>query len=137
MSTSLRIFLIIAAAGLVTWILGQIRRLKVKMEDAIFWTVFATVIVLMAVFPQIPYKLCGLFGISSPANFVWLLVIGLLAEKIFTLSMQVSLLQEKVSVLSAEIALRSHASDIIDGRLTQQVAEAQLAAEDLQQNAGT
>ena len=136
MSTALRIFLIIAATVLITWIFSQIRRLKVKMEDAIFWTVFATVIVLMAIFPQIPYKLCGLFGISSPANFVWMLVIGLLAEKIFTLSMQVSLLEEKVSVLTAEIALRSHASDIKDGRLTQQVAEAQLVAEDLQQNSG-
>ena len=136
MSISLRIFLIIAAAVMIIWILRQIRRLKVKMEDAIFWTIFATLIVLMAVFPQIPYFLCRVFGISSPANFVWLLVIGLLAEKIFTLSMQVSLLQEKVSVLTAEIALRSHAADIKDGRLTQQVAEAQLAAEELQQNSG-
>jgi len=108
MSTTLRMLLIVAAVSLVIWILHRVRKLRVKMEDAIFWTVFAAIMLLMALFPQIVYHLCNLFGILSPANLVWMIVIGLLLEKVFTLAMQVSLLEEKVSVLSAELALRSH-----------------------------
>lgn len=130
MSIVLRILLIIAAFGLVFWIMRQIRKLKVKMEDAIFWTIFAVIMVAMALFPQLTYGLCGLLHISSPANLVWLIVVGLLAEKIFTLSMQVSLLQEKVSVLSAEIAIRSHAADIKDERVIRHVGEGQQGLEE-------
>ena len=46
-------------------------------------------------------------GIESPANLVFLFVICLLLEKIFTLSIITSQLEEKVSILSAEVALRS------------------------------
>ena len=48
-----------------------------------------------------------LLGIESPANLVFLFVICLLLEKIFTLSIITSQLEEKVSILSAEVALRS------------------------------
>ena len=47
-------------------------------------------------------------GMLSPANLIFLVVIFLMLEKIFTLSILVSQLEEKVEVLSAELALRSH-----------------------------
>ena len=45
----------------------------------------------------------------SPSNLVFLVIIFLLVEKIFTLSIIVSQLEDKIGVLSAEIALRSKA----------------------------
>ena len=41
---------------------------------------------------------------------VFVIIIFLLVEKIFTLSLIVSQLEEKISILSAEVALRSKAA---------------------------
>lgn len=111
MSTTLRALLIFAAIVTVIWILRQIRKFKVKMEDAIFWVFFAAVLLILAVFPEVSFKLSSLLGFMSPSNLVFIVVIFLLVEKIFTLSIIVSQLEDKVSVLSAEVALRSQASD--------------------------
>ena len=111
MSVSLRILLIVAAVITVIWILKKIRKSKVKMEDAIFWLVFSGVLLILAVFPQISFWLSELLGIESPANLVFLLIICLLIEKIFTFSIITSQLEEKVSILSAEIAIRSQAQE--------------------------
>lgn len=111
MTLSLRILLIIASLVTMWWILHKIRKLKVKMEDAIFWVVFSGVLLILALFPQISFWLSDLIGIASPANLVFLLIMCLALEKIFTLSICVSALEERVSVLSAEVALRSQAQE--------------------------
>lgn len=111
MSDALRIILLFAALATAGWILYKIRKLKVKMEDAIFWIIFAGILCVMGVFPQVTYWLTYKIGIMSPANLIFLVVIFLLVEKIFTLSIIVSQLEEKVTVLSAELALRSHAAE--------------------------
>lgn len=98
----------LAAAATVIWILYKIRRLKVKMEDTIFWIFFASILCILGLFPEIVYKLTNLIGIMSPANFIFLVMIIILFEKVFTLSIIVSQLEEKITVLSAEVALRSH-----------------------------
>ena len=107
MTVTLRIFLIIASLLTVIWILRKIRKMKVKMEDAIFWLIFSALIIILAIFLEISNWLSKILGIESPANLVFLFVICLLLEKIFTLSIITSQLEEKVSILSAEVALRS------------------------------
>lgn len=111
MSATLRVLLSVSALVTVVWILRQIRKFKVKMEDAIFWTFFAGILLLLAVFPQISFAVSRLIGFMSPANFIYIVIIFLLVEKIFTLSIIVSQLEDKVSVLSAELALRAHSAD--------------------------
>ena len=81
------------------------------MEDAIFWVIFAGILCILGLFPQVTYWMTDLIGIMSPANLIFLIVIFLLMEKVFTLSIIVSQLEEKITVLSAEIALRSHSAD--------------------------
>ncbi|MDO4632667.1 MAG: DUF2304 domain-containing protein [Eubacteriales bacterium] len=108
MSTTLRILLLIAAGSTAIWILYKIRKLKVKMEDAIFWIFFAVILFVLGFFPETAYWLTGKLGVISPANLIFLIMIFFMMEKIFTLSILVSQLEEKVTVLSAEVALRSH-----------------------------
>lgn len=108
MSITLRILLLVAAFATAGWILYKIRRLKVKMEDAIFWMIFAAILCILGLFPEISYWLTSKLGIISPANLIFLVIIFLLLEKVFTLSIIVSQLEEKITVLSAEVALRSH-----------------------------
>lgn len=111
MSITLRILLLIGAICTAGWILRKIRKLKVKMEDAIFWMIFAGILCVLGIFPELTYWLTGVMGIMSPANLIFLVIIFLLIEKVFTLSIIVSQLEEKVSILSAEVALRSHSAD--------------------------
>lgn len=111
MSDTLRILLLVAAVMTAVWILYKIRKLKVKMEDAIFWVIFAGILCVLGMFPQVTYWLTHKIGILSPANLIFLVVIFLLVEKVFTLSIIVSQLEEKISVLSAEVAVRSHAAE--------------------------
>ncbi len=99
-----------AALLTIAWILRKIRKLKIKMDDAIFWVFFAGVMFIIGLFPQTIYWLANLVGILSPANLVFLIMFILLFEKVFTLSAQISQLEEKITILSAELALRSHDS---------------------------
>lgn len=111
MSVTLRVLLLVAALFTAGWILHKIRKLKVKMEDAIFWIIFAGILCVLGMFPEVTYWMTNLIGIMSPANLIFLVVIFLLMEKVFTLSIIVSQLEDKIAVLSAEIALRSHSAD--------------------------
>lgn len=111
MSDTLKALLVVASILTVAWIFRKIRKNKVKMEDAIFWIFFASILLILAIFPEISYKLCQIFGIMSPSNLVFLVIIFLLVEKIFTLSIIVSQLEDKIGVLSAEVALRSKAEN--------------------------
>ena len=111
MTITLRIILFVLAVVTAWWILSKIRRLKVKMEDAIFWIFVAVVLCVLSMFPEIVYKLTDIVGVMSPANLVFLIVIFILLEKVFTLSIIVSQLEEKVTVLSSEVALRSHSAN--------------------------
>ena len=102
MSVILRILLIIASICLMCWILHKIKKLKVKMESAIYWIIFCFCLLMLAVFPQISFSLANIFGVMSPSNLVFLI-------KVFTLSTAVSQLEEKIVVLAAEVAVRSQA----------------------------
>ena len=68
MTVTLRIFLIIASLLTVIWILRKIRKMKVKMEDAIFWLIFSALIIILAIFPEISYWLCLLYTSPSPRD---------------------------------------------------------------------
>ena len=109
MSSVLRILLLLTGIITAIWILRRIRKSKVKMEDAIYWVCLAAVLFLMGTFPGLTYWLSELLGIQTPVNCVFLLIIALLIEKIFTLSIKLSQMEDKVEVISAEIALRSNA----------------------------
>lgn len=111
MSITLRVLLLAAALVTAAWILRKISKLKVKMEDAIFWIVFAGILCILAIFPEVCYWLTNVLGVISPANLIFLVIIFLLIEKVFTLSILVSQMEEKIEVLSAELALRNHSAE--------------------------
>ena len=110
MPDNLRYLLLAAALITAVWILRKIRKTKVKMEDAIFWIVVAVLLAILGLFPGLTYWATKKLGMMSPANLIFLIVIFLLLEKVFTLSIIVSQLEDKITTLSAELAIRTHAS---------------------------
>lgn len=121
MSVVLRVILLIAAVISAWWILLKIRKCKVKMEDAIFWVCFAVILLVMGIFPNFTYWLTRVLGMQSPANLIFLIIIFLLLEKVFTLSIITSQLEDKVTVLSAEVALRSHSDESVSAEEEKQI----------------
>lgn len=106
MSEILRVLILVAAISFIFFIFRQLRRLKIKMEDTIFWIFFTGLLTIMSVVPEVSFFFSTVLGIQSPANLAYLVIIFLLIEKLFTVSMKLSLLEEKLSVLTAEVAIR-------------------------------
>ena len=99
MSVGLRIFLLAAALLAGAVVLTRIR-------NSVFWVLSALLFILLAAFPPLLYRLTEFFGVQSPANLLFLLVIAILFMKVFSLSLKVSLLEEKLSSLAQSEALR-------------------------------
>ena len=112
MSVTLRVLLLIGSVLTAFVIVRRIGKAKVKQEDSLFWLVFSLILALLGIFPNISYRMSTLLGFVSPSNFVFLLVIALLLEKLLTVSIQVSVLENKVEVMAAELALRSKSQDL-------------------------
>lgn len=112
MSSILRVILLIGAILTAFWILNRIRRMKVKMEDAIYWVIFAIILLVLGLWPELTYWLTRKLRMQSPANLIFLVIIFLMIEKLFTLSIIISQLEDKVSILAAELALRDHSLDL-------------------------
>jgi len=106
MSTTLRTLLLVASIVTVVWILRRIRKNRVKQEDALYWVCFSALLAVLGIFPEISFKMADALGIQSPANFIFLAIIALLLEKLFTLSIQLSFLENKIEVMAAELAIR-------------------------------
>lgn len=106
MSVGLRIFLLAAALLAGAVVLTRIRKAKMQIEDSVFWVLSSLLFILLAVFPPLIYRLTEFFGVQSPANLLFLLVIAILFMKVFSLSLKVSLLEEKLSSLAQSEALR-------------------------------
>lgn len=106
MSTTLRTLLLIASIVTAVWVLRRIRKNRVKQEDALYWVCFAGMLAMLGIFPEISFIMADALGIQSPANFVFLAIIGLLLEKILTLSIQLSFLENKIEIMAAELAIR-------------------------------
>ena len=98
---------LLISALLIFWlILRKIRRPEVTIADSTFWFLFALSLVLMGVFRQIPFFFAGIFGIESPANFVFAYVIAVLILREFYSTVEISQLRARVRGLAQKEALR-------------------------------
>ena len=118
MTLTLRALLIIVSILATTGVIGRIRKAKMQIEDAVFWVLFSFLLILLAVVPRILYFFTELLGMQSPANLLFLVIIGLLLMKVFSMSIKMSLLEEKLKTLAQNEALekleRNEASEKLE-----------------------
>lgn len=105
MGIALRVLFIIAAIGLIVFLLQSIRKSKMSIEDSLFWTGFSLLILLMSLFPEIPSLLSRVIGFMSPVNFVFLFFIFVLIVRDFLANRRISQLENRVKELTQQIAL--------------------------------
>ena len=106
MSLQFRAALIIGAVLTLLVMLRQIRKKKVQIDSTIFWIIFAFILVLMAVFPNIVSRFARLLGIISPANLVMAGIILILIIKMFLMTLEISEMKTKLRQLAQTTALK-------------------------------
>lgn len=99
--------LILIAASLLTtyYILKRIRQSKLQIEYAIFWLIFAGILVVFSLFPELIALFTRMMGMQLPVNFIFLFFIFVLMLKLFLTTIELSTLENKVKDLTQEVAL--------------------------------
>ncbi len=105
MTLIFRIVLIVVSLLSTCYILKKIRQSKLQIEYAIFWIVFAGVLVIISLFPWIVTLFTRLLGMQLPVNFVFMVFIFILLLKLFMMTIELSALENKVKDLTQELAL--------------------------------
>lgn len=106
MGIELRIILIVAAALALASVIGRVRKSTIKISDATFWVIFAIVILILAIFPQIPMFVSSLLGFETASNFIFFCSFVILFIYSFHQTIRISELQHKLVKLAQRIALR-------------------------------
>lgn len=101
----LRIILILASLTTTLYILKRIRHAKLQIEYAIFWLIFAGMLLIISIFPNLMIMLTRAVGMQSPINCVFLLVIFTLMIKLFMQTIEHSQLEDKLKQLTQRLAL--------------------------------
>lgn len=108
MALTLRMLLIVSALLVTVFVAKRVRNGHFSVGDTLYWLVLSISIFLAALFPSVPIALANALGIISPSNFVFLVIIGLLLIREFTMQISLSQLRGKLNTLVQEMALSEH-----------------------------
>lgn len=106
MSPLLRVEMIVLALLIVTIIVRSVNRKKLRIQYSFAWLVIAAALLAVAFFPGIAIWLCGVTGIETPSNLIYLFGILILLLISFyqtaLLSKQADRITRLTQVLSIE-----------------------------------
>lgn len=122
MTDVLRISLIVVSLLTLIFIFRKVRSSKVKLEDSIFWFVFAVALFVLSLFPGIFYILSEFAGTYAPVNFVFLSFIFILLIQSFNLSMRVSQADTRIKELTQQLAIEKFERYNNDNQLEEEAA---------------
>lgn len=105
MAIQFQILLIITAISTSSFILMNIRKSNIQIEDSIFWFFFSGILVIFAFLPNVIGQLSEWIGIESPANFVFLAIIFLLIINQYRMTLKLAKLDIKLKELIQFIAI--------------------------------
>ena len=105
MSPIFRVLLIVVSLLTTFYILKKIRQSKLQIEYAIFWILFAGVLIVFSLFPWLVSMFTRLIGMQLPVNFIFMFFIFVLLVKMFLMTIELSALDNKVKDLTQELAL--------------------------------
>lgn len=105
MTSMLRVVLLVVSVLTTIFILRKIRKSKIKLEDSIFWLIFAMLVLIASIFPQIFELIAAATGVYATSNFVFLFFIFILLIKSFSMSVQISQLDTKIKELTQQLAI--------------------------------
>ena len=105
MSPALRIILLVSAVIVAVFMLRNVKRAKMRIEDTLFWVALTVLVLIIGIFPQIMGFFSTMLGFASEQNFVFLFFIFVLLVNSYYTSRANSDLETKVKELTQQIAL--------------------------------
>ncbi len=102
---SLRILLIVATVLVLAFVIYSSRKAQMEVRSAVVWIAWAFVLLLFALFPSPVARISELLGFLAPANFVFLLMIGILFFFSYYLFQRIGKMAREIKQLNYEIAL--------------------------------
>ena len=97
-----------AAIGAVGTVLYFVNRKRVRIEFMFLWLVIAAMLLLVALFPGIVTFLCGIMGIRTPSNLIYLFGIFILLWITFRLTVVTSWQAEEIKRLTQIVSIEKH-----------------------------
>ena len=105
LTPEMRLFLVTGSVAVFLFMMHFIRKSRVRIEDSMFWIIMCVGLMVISVFPQIPYLFANLLSVQSPANFVFLVMIAILLVNQFYMTLKISRMQIKITELVQRLAI--------------------------------
>ncbi len=106
MPTVLRIELLAAALLFFVYVFHTVNKRKLLVKYSLLWLAIGLAVLLVALFPQIVFKVTALVGIETPSNLIYFLVIVFLLFICFSLSVSASKQTEKMKQIVQAVSLQ-------------------------------
>lgn len=104
----LQIMFIIASIGTFWFVLRRIRKRNLNIEDSISWILWALLLLLFSIIPQIPTYISSKLGFMSTSNFVLTMFIFFLYLMLFAQNVKISELKDKNKDLVQRLSIRDY-----------------------------
>ncbi len=105
MGEQLQIVFIIASLLTLIYIILEIRKHKLNIDDSIVWIVWSIILLILSIFPNLSHDISKALGFQSTSNFILTLFIFFLYIMMFFQTIRLSLEKEKNKVLTQKMSL--------------------------------
>lgn len=105
MSPFLRVEMLLVAVAVLVMVFRSINRRRLRVQFSLVWLAVAAGMVLVAAFPGIAFRLCGLTRIEEPSNLIYLLGILTLLVIVFKQTEIISQHTEQIKRLTQELSI--------------------------------
>ena len=104
----LQYFFIVASVITFLFVIKKIQKHGLDIDDAIVWILWAILLLIISIFPQIPIWISNELGFMSTSNFIFCLFIFFLYIMLFNQNAQISKLKEKQKELIQKLSINEY-----------------------------
>lgn len=108
MSAQLNIFFIIISTVTLIYIIMQIRKHKLNIDDSILWIFWSIVLLIVSIFPNLSFYIAEKMGFQSTSNFILCLFIFILYMILFFQNIKISEIRDKNKQLVQKISIYAY-----------------------------
>lgn len=108
MGLKLQMFFVIASVLTFIFVIKNIQKHGLNIDDAIVWILWSIVLLIVSVFPSIPTWISKKLGFMSTSNFIFCLFIFFLYIMLFNQTTQISKLKEKQKDLIQKLSIKDY-----------------------------
>ena len=111
MGLKLQLVFIIASVLTFIFVIRKIRKHGLNIDDSIVWILWAIVLLILSIFPDLSFFVSDQLGFMSPSNFIFSLFTFFLYIILFSQSVQISKLKEKQKELIQKLSITQYENE--------------------------